>query len=530
MVFSTPYRCILTFLFSIFFSLENPNRGLCSDIKTAPLSVKPVAVNDTVSTMRNKRVLFKPTANDKINGTLQVLGIVSQPRHGSIAFQSVDTLIYMPIPNYCGARDTLMYFICNGENSCDTATIYIDIACGNVSVFAPVAANDFVNTSKNLPVVFTPSVNDRLNGNLLAIGIARAPKNGSISFLSVDSIKYVPLPDFCGKDTLTYRICNDKEECDTALVFINVFCEIQPANVPIVVTFRVKMDTVKATSVQLVGDFQKDAGFANNWNEKTIKMQGPINNYYIYTDTILNKIYQYKFLKNNAWIDSITGASFAEQSRFDVLGCGIANSTGIANRLLDLTVFKQPFTKVLITQDWNKCAATIQTALNVATSALPTEGGKTTGNGLYFTGDTAVLRATVNPGFKFFNWTNNGAIISTDSVFKYAVTNVSVNLVANFRSTSAVKELPNETFSISPNPTKGQFRILLDYDNIMTINPSNVLNKLSVLNVLGKMILTINVSNRQKDVLIDMTTQPKGIYFIHMQTPAGQLTKKLIIE
>ena len=525
----TPRSILIGFFFSLFF-IANPSSVFSADIKKAESFIRPDAIDDTVSTLRNKALYFKPTANDKINGTLQVLGIVSTPKHGSIAFQSADTLIYMPQPNYCGARDTVVYFICNGENSCDTATIYIDIACGNVSIFAPVASSDFVTTSKNQSVIFTPSVNDRLNGNLLAIGVTKAPKNGSIGFISVDSLQYVPFLNYCGRDTLIYRICNDKQECDTAFVFFNVLCEAPLSNVPIVVTFRFKLDTVRATSVQIAGDFQKDAGFSSNWDAKATKMQGPINGYYTFTDTILNKIYQYKFLKNDTWTDATTKASNAESARFDLLGCGVANSTGVANRILDLTSYKQAFTKILVIQDWNKCPPTYLTALNITTIASPTEGGKTSGGGLFFTGDTAVLKANVNAGWRFANWTNNGAIISTDSTFKYAVGNSAVALVANFKNISGINELPTDAFSTYPNPTKGHFVISINQDNILKINPLNSLNNLSVFNVLGEIILKTPILHNQKEISMDMSLQPKGIYFIHIQSEVGQLTKKLIID
>jgi hypothetical protein len=259
-------------------------------------------------------------------------------------------------------------------------------------------------------------------------------------------------------------------------------------------------------------------------------MQGPINGYYTLTDTILNKIYQYKFLKNDTWTDSITKASNTESARFDLLGCGVANSTGVANRLLDLTSYKQAFTKILVTQDWNRCSPTYLTALNIATTASPTEGGKTSGGGLFFTGDTAVLKANVNAGWRFANWTNNGAIISTDSSFKYAVGNAAVNLVANFKNISGIKELPNEAFNIYPNPTKGLFIISINHDNTLKINPLNDLNNLSIFNVLGEIILKTPILQSQKEISMDMSLQPKGIYFIHIQTEIGQLTKKLIID
>ena len=136
----------------------------------------------------------------------------------------------------------------------------------------------------------------------------------------------------------------------------------------------------------------------------------------------------------------------------------------------------------------------------------------------------------MNAGWRFANWTNNGAIISTDSTFRYAVGNAAVGLVANFKNISGIKELAKETINIYPNPTKGLFVISINQDNILKINPLSGLNNLSVFNVLGEMILKTPILQNQKEISMDMSIQPKGIYFIHIQTEMGQLTKKLIID
>lgn len=64
--------------------------------------------------------------------------------------------------------------------------------------------------------------------------------------------------------------------------------------------------------------------------------------------------------------------------------------------------------------------------------------------------DTITAVAKVNKGFVFKNWTVNGNIVSTDSVFTFRFPSIRWNIEANFRINRApvfVKEMPDTTFS-----------------------------------------------------------------------------------
>jgi hypothetical protein len=77
----------------------------------------------------------------------------------------------------------------------------------------------------------------------------------------------------------------------------------------------------------------------------------------------------------------------------------------------------------------------------------PSDGGLTTGNGIYYYGQNAVLSATPYPGRLFINWTENEDTLSTSSTYSFIVTE-NKNITANF---SFVEYLVN----CSPNPTSG---------------------------------------------------------------------------
>ncbi|HXI85500.1 MAG TPA: fibronectin type III domain-containing protein, partial [Verrucomicrobiae bacterium] len=67
----------------------------------------------------------------------------------------------------------------------------------------------------------------------------------------------------------------------------------------------------------------------------------------------------------------------------------------------------------------------------VATSASPVAGGTTTPNGTFSSGSTVTAQATVNAGYSFVNWTQNGTTVSTSPSYSFQL-NGNVTLVANF--------------------------------------------------------------------------------------------------
>lgn len=61
----------------------------------------------------------------------------------------------------------------------------------------------------------------------------------------------------------------------------------------------------------------------------------------------------------------------------------------------------------------------------------PSEGGEVTGGGEYLVGTPIDVKATAAEGHTFLNWTKNGVIVSTESVYSFTVSE-NVTLVAHF--------------------------------------------------------------------------------------------------
>ena len=223
----------------------------CDTIPTGG-SKKPVAVNDYITTTKNVTIRFKPTANDNINGILNSLSVFESPKHGSIGYIGLDSIIYKPNPDFCG-RDTLRYQIGNTAFLSDSAYVFVNVTCGNDSTPTgkkPIAVNDNYNTPKSTALRFKPTANDIANGTIVSMGVTVQPKNGTVRALGIDSLMYTPNTNFCGLDSMKYNICNNFNLCDTAFIFINVACDTPPVpKKPIAVADNAK--TKKNTLVSI---------------------------------------------------------------------------------------------------------------------------------------------------------------------------------------------------------------------------------------------------------------------------------------
>lgn len=88
------------------------------------------------------------------------------------------------------------------------------------------------------------------------------------------------------------------------------------------------------------------------------------------------------------------------------------------------------------------------TEYNITASVSPANSGTVIGVGTYSEGQTATLTANPNFHYTFLNWTENGSVVSTSSVYSFVVTR-DRNLVANFEAT------PQFTINATPNPLEG---------------------------------------------------------------------------
>lgn len=86
--------------------------------------------------------------------------------------------------------------------------------------------------------------------------------------------------------------------------------------------------------------------------------------------------------------------------------------------------------------------------IKVSTSASPSTGGTTSGDGSYVNGANVTVAATANSGYTFSNWTESGTVVSTLSNYQFTVMS-DRTLMANF----VVSPPPSTVTSVSVSPS-----------------------------------------------------------------------------
>lgn len=127
---------------------------------------------------------------------------------------------YIPAPDYYGT-DTLQILVCDGAGLCDTVITYIDIVPVNDG---PDAIDDQDSTSDTIDITIDVIDNDiDPDGNTIEVTDVSGGEGTTV--INPDgTITYIPVPGFCGYDTVQYVICDNgwPSLCDSALVIIAV--------------------------------------------------------------------------------------------------------------------------------------------------------------------------------------------------------------------------------------------------------------------------------------------------------------------
>jgi hypothetical protein len=152
-------------------------------------------------------------------------------------------------------------------------------------------------------------------------------------------------------------------------------------------------------------------------------------------------------------------------------------------------------------------------------SANNTNWGAVSGSGSYEKESTATVIATPKTHCKFLHWTENGEIVSTDSLYTFTV-EIDRNLVAVFEEVIGISDFALSAIKVYPNPTTGELRIEngeLRIDNIV------------VYDVYGRKVF------EQKETLTilryyDITVLPAGVYFVRISTETCEVVRKILKE
>jgi len=159
----------------------------------------------------------------------------------------------------------------------------------------------------------------------------------------------------------------------------------------------------------------------------------------------------------------------------------------------------------------------------ITTSVSPLFSGIVIGGGAYTLNQSATLYAKALSGYYFVNWTENGNIVSLDSVYIFNVVS-NRTLVANFNLIISVPEIKDHTdVYIYPNPAAEFFYVDLNSnfnDNVI----------IELYDFSGKLTNSFNAGN-ELHLKISIENLKNGIYYINIkQKNKRNIVKKLFVN
>jgi VCBS repeat-containing protein len=234
------------------YSISDGQGGAASALVTVtvtPLNLPPVAVNDSFTLGKNTSLTVAAPGvlgndTDPDNDPLTAARL-TDPLHGTLAFNSDGSFTYTPASNYFGA-DSFTYAANDGLTNSPSATVNLTIT--NINR-APVAANDSYTLGKNTSLtVAAPGVlaNDTdLDGDILTAVKLTDPLHGTLTLNSNGSFTYTPASNYFGADSFTYEANDGLANSQVATVSLTI-TNINRAPVAADDNYTLGMNTVLA--------------------------------------------------------------------------------------------------------------------------------------------------------------------------------------------------------------------------------------------------------------------------------------------
>lgn len=230
----------------------------------------PAAPNLTATTNEDTPVTIN--VSNPNTSLYNLLLIAPTAAHGNAVVQTNTTIIYTPGAN----QNTAVTF---GYHFCEISTATCGVP-GQITVNItpvnddPIAVDDTATTNEDSAAVVSVLANDSPGANesdaLTVVGIVASPSNGAASFTSSQVI-YTPNLNFCGTDTLQYRVQDSGGLSDVGQVTITVTCG-NDAPTALNDTVTVNEDSTNNLISVLTND---NAGPANENQTLTIINAGP---------------------------------------------------------------------------------------------------------------------------------------------------------------------------------------------------------------------------------------------------------------
>ncbi len=208
--------------------------GLCDEatviINVTAVNDAPVAVDNSYSTNEDTILSVNASgilANDyDVDGDSLFIKLLTSPSHGTLTQNADGSFIYTPNLNYNGP-DSYSYEVCDSENLCDSATVYITVIPVND---APAAVDDSYITTQDTTLTITAIEDGVLDNDIDVDGDTLtvssydtvAEFGGAVNINPDGTFSYTPADGFAGFDTFSYTVSDGNDGYDTATVTIEV--------------------------------------------------------------------------------------------------------------------------------------------------------------------------------------------------------------------------------------------------------------------------------------------------------------------
>ena len=153
-------------------------------------------------------------------------------------------------------------------------------------------------------------------------------------------------------------------------------------------------------------------------------------------------------------------------------------------------------------------------SFEVKASLDPADAGYVTGEGTYYYGEEVTLTVVRNEDFVFLNWTEDGEVVSEDSIYVFNITRTR-NLVAHFMHTEGIGE-QNGGIAIYPNPVSDK----------LTIEAHEAIESVEIYNLVGALV--VSKKDQTNKVELSVGGLPAGTYFVRMTTQSGSETRTFV--
>jgi len=155
--------------------------------------------------------------------------------------------------------------------------------------------------------------------------------------------------------------------------------------------------------------------------------------------------------------------------------------------------------------------------------ANPVNGGTVTGSGIYPEGAQVTVSAEEANNFEFEYWSENGDTVSTDKIYTFSIEG-DRELTAWFRDVTAVKDIVNNKFVVSPNPAGDHIRITGSGTAPVAIRNIEMFTTMGV-----KQTLTFSEIDNNT-VAADLSAYPAGFYLLRITFNNGETESHTLIH